>query len=996
MPCPNPRRLALALGALSVLWISAPADAQTLNFTDFPATLDTGENGELRLELELPSGVYEDLDVILSYPDTDDFPAANLGSSTANADFAYTTNLVDGVRTVTWSRPGVLDLSTSTSTRQFLYLFSLGTTTLDGTPLTFTAEVTGTRDGAPLNVETATAPVVASRAFDPDLVFVPGWGTGNVRNPESGSRGILRTHAARHAYPGNDRAYPMRFEATMTLPAGVAYVDATSYHGNSGQNPVPVTPVTAAMPWQTLAAPAEVFLAYRDGTPQIDHTASVQVNYFIDCDALAIEPAPELAAVLDAEWEDFGGTVSTRTVAKTSAVSGAQVACGDGGALTNYSAAAAIQSGTQARFPLRLTPPIGVPVLEDAFLAFSYPLDIEGVAHGSWSRYADQWESWSCDFSTVTLSGQNGRPTLVDFLLHVNDHCTTEWLPGDTHGILYAPTLGDTFAGAEFLRSDEITLAYRLPPDWSVQNGSTVNGAFWFTASDPDDEFGGWGDTSDNPSDDRFELALSVQLPTDVVPTFTSGGYSYGGDYLDVNNNFTNAGWRVHLGWNGDSPRNARVAIDIPEGVVITTAWLNFDANDYPECEPLPGAYTVSALGVSPVVLTMGTADVPFTPPGACQNRTTLQFRFEFDPDYPFFHEQPVVFTVTHTAENQTTDDDATTTRTRFVIVAAGQDARLAADCDEDGGTVFTARAINRGRDPIEGGILLFALPPGTAATALTPNADVALTDGVLEVSTNGGSTWAASSGSLAGVTHIRLRSLGIPGGSFGSLPPQPGFTVAIDPLAETGPITGVATMSSPTLGVTDPREATIVPGTCPGTLTLEAYFDLNGDGVHQPGEPTVPSGHVFELTPAPSSATGAGTDPLATDGGGLVTWADVVPGTYDVVYVSSPPSTGTWALTSAFSATMESAGSTTVEVGLSCGCEDPAPTDVCIDALCDLDGNCTETALDEPGPCDEPTVVWVLVTQGGADFGIRCERLADPEPRIVCADELTAPVCAQ
>lgn len=942
------RAFALVIVALSVGLVHS-ARAQSIEFTSAPTTQSVGVNGELWLLANLPTGIYDGLTVELEFPSTTDFPYANFVNATGNADFTFSDTLVGAVRTLRWTHSGVLDLRSGASTRQFLAVFSLANNTFRGTPLAFQARLSGTKDGGAFTPASATTTVTATRSAATYAAAADTAVWGNIENPNVAVGhpdrvGVRRTY---RVWLSNGNAdFISSFTSTLTLPAGMRYVFHT-FTDDAG-NPVQ----TGSTDLPTAFAENATGTTFQLTSTSIGWTRNanvyVTVHVFVPCRLLPIDSsnaAYALSASSTLVTRDWAGVTTSTTRAHPSLVpSSVGQACGTGGGLS-LAPLGTSNSGELPVWQLLWSPPIGATRLDEGMVVLTLPPETTAIDPQStaWS----EWTILRCNFAGIEFASLTNQLSLAELENYRASRCRTTFAAGDTHVVYYtnARTLESvaSFGGSSHTTS--------IPSDWRARHGLTVSTHAYFVGAINGTSFGDTL-TEATPSADPWEASASQSLPTTLIPS--AAHYVDGSTILDSNGGVAGTSFiRPRVGWAGFPPTNSMVTVEVPEGVTINS--VAFDNTIVgPGCNAPADKMVWPNLSDRPLVFRLGTPANPYTQPGSCSSGPAIKIGFTVDPTYPFFHEQALPFRSTHTADNQTSQGP-TFTANFSVIVAAGQDSRLTVQCDPEGYPAFEARAVNRGRDPIDNGILRFVVPEGAAVMSIVPNAAVADSNATLEVSFDDGQNWstAGGSGPYTGVTDIRLDGIDIAGGSGAALRPQPGFFVTVDPGLASGTIEGEVTMWSAALGTTTPKFAAYEVGLCPGAVSVLVYFDANTNEMWDDAEEAVGAGHHVKLTPTAGSLSGVETEAVATDAQGWVYFLDVTPGEYDIVYVTGPATDGAWSMSVTEAVLVANDGEAWGVLGLSCVCEDPT-LDTCSAAECNTAGACVEVFAEYDTPCND------------------------------------------
>lgn len=953
------RHLLMTLAALALLAPVARADAPTVRTVTMtgPATTAISVDQvspayELVVTLDLPQGYYENLQVKVMRPDAALSPQASLKSHASPTGWTVATATAS-VRTFTI--PSV-DLTTQGAS----YLFRVfgvfdSYYTKDGTPMTFTVEVTG-KEGAsssstaPFATMTAnhtvTATAVTSLAFFPahfaalrgTIVYPAGATTDAGGNP-----GVAYTYRVNANLGGGPRSDP---GGTLTLSPNGSFSPDITYIGSIPSMELSVQPngtVTGAPAmWSAPSGPITTTFGYAFfHGPSGGTYGDTAYTLFFPCDALPLDRTAatvDIAAhVTETKWS---GTVVPHDITSTLAPSSQIPACGTGGALTLDHWSGVFGGGTRADWRMTLTWPTGIPVITSPMQVLELPPETTALSFGT-NASNELWETgferWSCNFNGLFGGGQFSP---ADFVANRATRCRQlngatpgTFMAGDTHLVLYAAST----SGLEgtILKSPRWTAYTTVPPDWSTRHGNTITTRAWFNATyELDGTTHTIGDNVvGNTTTDGWERTYSKTLPSFAAPTLSNGGQSD----LDANAGQSTLIRTVYVG-SGLYPRNPVVTVTVPDGFdVIAIA-----APSFAGCPTVPTAITYPALTDRPLVFRFGSDAEPWYQQCDFSN---VGITLQAQASYPFVHKELRNVVVRVDADNTNTPYNASSTGTARMLVASGEDAQLTGEsCWQGGGTTYRATAVNRGQLDLTNIELRYSVPAG--ATFVSAALGNVATSGSFEVSTDGGTSWSAYTGSAPStVTDVRLVGFTIPGLGIDAI--RPYFDVTVAP-TNVGPVTASAWMSSAELGVAPVVYSEVDP--CPGTITVQKFIDRDLDGVRDAGEAAPGAGFVFGLRQG-----GTVLYQATTDASGLATFVDVLVGDYDVVELGTPTdltNPGTWTATSSPSLVVDPGASAALEFGNGCACDDPTPDDPCSSAACDDTGTCVTTYADYGTTC--------------------------------------------
>ncbi|MFO0745260.1 MAG: SpaA isopeptide-forming pilin-related protein [Myxococcota bacterium] len=952
-------RLALvATGVLGVAAVSSASHAQSVVVTG-PGVIGIGGDAEVTVTVNLPQGVYNDLQLDFLFPDPATYPATGFEADGAPADFTKGW-VPPAVASRRYTHIGTLDLSTGAGVRTFKIRVYAGLYyTMTGTPFDYVGHLTGTLtdlDGNDHAIDTSGHAVLeatgnASIAFQyssfPNIaVTAPGGEHGLIYTVymQAGSLERILTGG------------PRRF--TYQLGSALHYVRPNpTYTVNT------TTEAGAPTPWTSSGGTISQI------TPYSERIESA-VDLFIPCSAIPVTEG-DSAYTVRVSFDDSTITWPNNVVPVhqeadiTLPVAFSNQACGDGGGV--YTEPHYLTSnGRAVWYRNYLYPPFGVDVVTDAMLVDVLPPDSSG-AYTYVGPVPEDFETWGCNFPSNLFP--SGQFSAADFLAERDQYChqrvAAEYFvqDGDTHIVYYAATWGGGPKGIYGFQQDTYL---GLAANWAANHGDVVANELYFN--------GDWGggshslgdldpatnSTATPPARDIWQADASLTVTWPTAADLYAGFSQVSTLFIDSNSG--PGGFIANYGAYGTGllPTNPTLQIDVPDGVIIDSAYAYnvYNCADYDDIHITAPA----SLSERPLVWHFGDAQHPYS--GSCTPFVAVGFHL--DHTYPFVHGESISFVNTVTAPGAiSTYHNNIAAVSFYAIVAEGMDVKLTSSCWADGPDVppssagtalYKVTAVNRGQQDLSAIDLTFHMPNDAtfhAANIGSPAPD----NGVLQVSTDGGSSWQTAPGANpAAVTDVRLHGFAIPG--LGISAPRPFFYVAVDPTGTSGSISAQAVMKTFELGETPVKTTTFEVGQCPATLAVDKFFDADRSGTKN-GEPALGAGFGFALQQNGATVASATTDAL-----GHAAFADLAPGTYTLVETAMPSIQGTWVTPSPKTVVVGNAGAVSVDFGNACTC--PESGDPCNQNVCQPDGSCVATAT----ACDHTLTTHVFFAPGGAPLG--------------------------
>jgi len=834
------RGLAVTLALLVLSAAAAQAQTTPITFDFMPAApTDVNINTGIRLDLNvyLPAGDYQGLVVKLDLPDRVGLTGS---ASPVNAQFDNA-SVVAG--DVVWNQQLPIDLTAGAAVRQFTAFLS--TTELagyvrEGATANFVVTISGDHSDtvgglyAPVNTVPLTHTVTWHGAAN------LGWNTYSI----GALRGYLSTEATPRTgvkrklsfYAWNNGSAlldgPISIEANFG--SGYTFISATRR-----SNPTPVD--SSPTPWS--AGPGTVQMT----TDGANLSGFLDVELFIPCTAFG-KTAEESAAQGDAYRVSASATATQlhqdgsviEAFELTGAASGPldlTQSCGEGGGLTK--SVYAITRGIDVPWEMDLAPPFGVTVVENAMLVDILPPETREVVawDGPSSENPAVFTRWLCNFSAFPA----GHFDSTEFLARRDANCRSgygSFQVGDTHLVHFAEAWGSDDAVLAPVTFRVIT---RMDYAWVVANpGATIENTAYFNGDL--DVFEDLGDTvpevgTEDPWEAKRVSPGMMSTSTWSLDVSRRNSFNTGVAPSSIDANAGTARVLVNLLYaNGLNIQNPVVSMTYPEGIILDGvrgpgygSWTTGSTCEGPgaDHEMGPGA----GPWASPLSWSAGDTTVPYvlgpTQVTGCSNMWG-ELSFTVDRNYPWIDGEVMAFDATGNVDGGAQK----TAATNFVVrVSTGMDVLLDGACwtdasaiapPEQGLQLFKATAVNRGSNDLGGLELRFIIPQDAVYRTALPGPDFPV-DGIIEVSRDGGITWAAApTGADPTVTDVRVTDLEILG--LGLAAPRPSFYVGLLADTPSALVTGGAWIRTDMyqLGQTPTKEVVVdasecaVPCTCP------------------------------------------------------------------------------------------------------------------------------------------------------------------------------------
>lgn len=1033
------RRLSVALVAVAALAAPAAAEPLGVSITFVPPTGSyTGDEQPLDAPFTLiisynfEPHVWTGVSLTLSLPNKTTHPRIAIGTDSETGDtFAPGVLTAGASDSLKWigtpaANSGISGQIFVTLTAEAWGSGGYGPS-IDDTPYTFSATLTGTPGGGAPTTAVANGTRVGVGAANP-LWQYPGslYGTGPSYAVESAihettlESGLLLRYNFRIYNCANN---PVDLGSTIDVSVGSALQVARHWSGDNGANyPASYLPLDGPLVppgvsgeiWSTTPGnPSQVGVThpYRlDSTPGCGYTNNYYVDIWASCATMAARVAAGQAAQSLAPWQlsavahlnepHFGqASTATSNPLPTTPVTIPAITCGNVDALQKNADHSPPSSpnnvslnGTRT-WTVAFSVPFGITRVDEFALVDVLPMRGTETTFTQWSYFTNR--GLSPYFCTLT---PGSYPSYAQIQTHIGASClpavlvSGRWQAAATQtaatvshfvlvGNYVAPTDGNIYrvslTGSTFVPS---TFDSSTAPDFGIiRNRAYINGLADLDFNNTT-TFTAFGNTvPETGSEDIYEDAGSARVVDYACPStqlynfgvtqLAPGDCSFAQFYVRSNDPYRPA-------------RNLTFQVDLADGMVVTDTQLGDMCVENPDqglTEPAP-PYS------DPMLFELGTGGQD------CSLRVggqTVRIDFCADPNVAFENGQTlsmVIDLLAHDFEGQPGDCPASLTRTAVanyaMLVPGEMSATVAPICRGDGAIGFRMRALNTGGMDLSRVIPTLELPrmaTGSDADAVYLGVDAIDTNGqpyVVEASATG-TSWGSATPGDAAIRFIQLRGTAANGLGIEAVTGSPidfevlvsGPTVGAE-LFASGTLaadTGVGAMPTANAAASQPY----VVGGC-RALTVTKFFDGDGDGVEDTGdvdEPRLP-GWTFEVVNADGAIVGSGT----TNALGVATFLLTV-GDYTVTELAQSTPPATWSVTAPADAVGDRRANVTIALGgaepslkfgNSCACPD-ADTDLCT-------GRCLPTGL-----CDNTFVT-------GCDDGSQCTSDAcDPETGL-CA----------
>jgi len=943
--------------AATFLGLGAAAHAQTLLVEGPTAPAQIGNNFDIDVTLQLPEGYYTGIQVKVTLPPTSVPLITQIGSASPTSGEFDNATYNGTTRTYTWNQIMPLDLTAGAGVRKFRVVARPERwRTDDHQPFEFTITATGdvsaTVEGpaAPFAdlddsyevTATGTSGIGFGHGIN-ETVTNLGWGVSSESTPRTG---LFR----RFIFPRANTGYtPLDADSTWDVTLGANYIFVRAYGttGHSSTTEVANIVIDQAPAAWTAVGSTHVIARLTSGVIA-ENASNLMVEVFVPCAHLgqsasdAAENAPLYTgqAITSATSTDFLGTeVEVSDTSGLLAGPTLTTVCGEGGGVGKVEEDI-VGNGRQAAWRATISVPAGTVSVTNAMLVDLLPPETTAVSFPSSTLTygVEDFTRYFCNFAGVFT----GYFDTTQFLTERDAHCHASFVAGDTHLVFWSDlwqAADNSFSSFSQYYTTQVSAA------WLAANeGTRIRNTVYFNGAT---NYGARGDTAvETGTEDPWEASvLSDPFPSDQgVVVIGSPTVSALIDANGGNGSFT---FDISDDTNFASVWNPVLTVQVPPGVIITNRTITYNC-----AAPIDVDLPASPYTDRPLVYAFGSLANPYYLDGGCNIRvaTTLTL----DASYPFIDRQPLGFIGSVIGGNDATP--ATRTVTHRPLVTTGIDVQLESSCytapvdpyvpapATPGMALFRAIAINRGSENLSEIELRFIVPANTTYVDAFVGPDFPA--GVsIEVSRNGGSTWGAPpSGPDATVTDVRIIGFGIEGLGLSAL--RPSFYVAVMPTG-LGAVVGHAWMETPSfsLGRTPEKETPFEA--CTGQVVIQKFFDDDGDGEHDAGEPFIGAGFVFQ-----ASQNGVVGGTATTGGDGRATFPGLAGGDWTIDEIGTPDTEGEWEATSdPLTITVVNGGLVEASFGNTCSC---ASTDGCRIGTCATTGACSYTNVADGTDCAE------------------------------------------
>jgi hypothetical protein len=626
--------------------------------------------------------------------------------------------------------------------------------------------------------------------------------------------------------------------------------------------------------------------------------------------------------------------------------------CGQGGGATKGSnPQGTIGEGENFTWTVGTTPPNGVVVVTDAVVVDRIPAKVRFVSAAA--PTPAQFTVWYCN-----IPGETGNFTRAQFLNTYRTNGCSTTAPADpstvTHVVWHAGTWGDANVGISNFAG---TITVHAPIDTfthneTVTNEARVGGAynlgtaatFDFTASDPIAVY-----------TTAIQSLWAYQWPIQAASTPKRPG-----------DEFTIL-MTIGSSWGWARVRNPTAVFKLPPEIeFIAHDAISFNGNGCTWGSAVPTEYTATPVvenlpdGRTNLSYAIGSAAAPtrmgfdcnYNQGGFAGNKPLwISARVRVKPDAPVVNGQTLTVGV-RTQGSNTEPMNYDYPLNVLITRPAEMRTDVQPDCTESAvpepSLLVTYQ--NTGGEPLTDLVVAVRIPKVGDGSGTQVNTNFVRLENVPSGVTREyevGGTWKSTlPANLSTITAVRLRHTD----PLAPLTPQQSFNVVLSVPAGTATgtfIRGSSLMSAQPLGnLASANSAPIKVNQCPGVLAAHAFFDTNGNGEPDAGEPDLAGWNIEVIDTADPNTELSWT----TDSDGFYD-QQLSPGDYELTLI--PPAAGadaTWSTTT-FTGTVQSNQTTLVLMPIRCTCN---PSGACLDGTCSPTGQCTyQPSGPRPGVTD-------------------------------------------
>lgn len=922
-----------------VLWIFAgPAFADTTLTLSPPAEKALNVAFDVPGAFSLNGGTYQNLELLVRFPRYVTVVKATYETATFPT-FSCTTHPTTGITTCRFfnaflNAGGGLSGSLTFNVILDRYRWRDGAAVDISGTLTSTGFTPPTGGTAPISVGPITGsitarPVWATTWHDYDRAD----GAGHVyfrAHPTTGEIGLIYKMDWRFR---NDGSALIEAGATMTavIPAGVTFVDAFPANNNDGM-PSAGSALQVAhslTPWVsvggTVVGTQTTSVGAGAGQSWSNHLI---IQAWIPCSAIPItvgttSTSPygargtfdgvEINADLSTELHQMGPLTSWFGPDLTAATGGA---CGTGGSFTK-GADTGQGEETFINWYLTLVPKKGVMPYTGVIIQDTLPSGLEVTSITSVTP--PEFTTYSC-----TLPGVTAELTIPQLLGYVGTgECALGTRTNATHIMFYAPTWGSTATGIlpfsatirTYVPLGRIPLG--VPEPYVITNNAVVNavepGSVAYRAT---------------ATLNRSLFFKSRPYPVTVPNLTTTPAIVIAGAPAQVGFGLRRDG--VYL-----RARNPSASITVPAGVTVTAVRSVFRTDQ--GCVP-PTQWTDPVVGTNPLVFTYGSVATPYAL-NDHSNLGCVEQQIDFIPrrSHGFKNGDVITFTSASGATNKEPTYNPTATSSFTLTVPSEMRVGVEPGCYEGDNPRIVVTASNSGGVDLLNVKVRTAIPsPGDGVS--TADATFAglgpLPPGATIFYEVGGVMRSTLPGDLTTIDAVEMRFATI---VVGADPKR----LEILLTTNGGPGTQLYARAVMTEALLPPADSNFTQpvGVCPGTVDVTKFFDIDADGVKEPGEGNL-SGWRFDVY----DGDGVRIRTVSTDSSGHVQTL-LNPDDYTFIEVIPTDSQGTWVATTtggtSQTVTVIDHGAHVLTFGNDCNCPNDADGNPCTMLVCQPNGSC-------------------------------------------------------
>ena len=664
---------------------------------------------------------------------------------------------------------------------------------------------------------------------------------------------------------------------------------------------------------------------------------------------------------------------------------------------------------------LYLRPPSGVVPAYDVYGCYALPAGLETRYPNFNTNYYNSttWQTAFPVYRCAVPARAGATFPQAEFDTYLQSGACVAWARNDatvrtdvTHVVTYAPVASALESWGETVWMSNY-LTVQLRKNTCSTETSTIAHAAYTSARR-------------SPNTSLLEASQTTTQSLDNRYYYYHYTYARSLAGADITTSVKAASARIQLQMSADPGLNPSGTTTLPAGFrLLDHRWRSNNS----QCDVPSYALAVRPMpnGTTEIDVDLGPDTAPWSIASDCVNAIcqpagsgSFEFDFYIDPAYPFTDGQVVTFSSRWTTDNNRHSQPLVSTDTLTIAVPAAMDLRIEPTCSGSAGTGdrqlgVLARMTNSGGLPLTGVGTTLPVPKqgdGSGSQVNTSYAGHFAPEGVtVDCSTNGGQSWSASC--TAAATHVRFTA--------GTLAAYAAVDVELYLSVPGTTPTGTSVYaigsldSAELLPINSESVAPSQVNLCPGQVTLNLWFDEDGDGSRDATEPalanwplqiTSPQGEVFDYAFAPD-----GTLALALPGG-----TSLNPQRYTFAVTNPTTGDAVWSWTTDIPADIPVAADDNVTVNLpaTCACDDNVfcTTDTCnflgqciyrdrdpipnvADAVCDgIDNNCDGQADEDYEPLPVTCGFGACQAQGASTCvgGVEDRALGTCTPNLAAA----------